>query len=61
MTKKQVLKEYGMDIIYEDDTLKEGDNACLTPGKKIKSKGKGRGLARGTGNGPIGVPVGAKK
>ena len=32
--------------------------ACKTPGKKIRSKGKGRGLARGKGKGPIGVPGG---
>jgi len=29
---------------------------CKTPGKKIRSGGKGRGLARGGGKGPIGVP-----
>jgi len=28
--------------------------ACKTPGKKIRSKGKGRGKARGKGRGPIG-------
>lgn len=27
---------------------------CKTPGKKIRSKGKGRGLAIGKGFGPIG-------
>jgi len=26
---------------------------CKTPGKKIRSGGKGRGLARGGGKGPI--------
>jgi hypothetical protein len=31
---------------------------CATPGKKIRSKGKGRGLARGMGRGPIGIPFG---
>jgi len=35
--------------------------ACKTPGKKIRSGGKGRGLARGGGRGPIGVPYKAKK
>ena len=30
--------------------------ACKTPGKKIRSKGKGRGLARGKGLGPLGNP-----
>ena len=30
--------------------------ACKTPGKKIRSKGKGRGLARGKGRGPLGIP-----
>ena len=34
--------------------------ACKTPGKKIRSKGKGRGLATGKGRGPIGRP-GKKK
>jgi hypothetical protein len=29
---------------------------CDTPGKKIKSDGKGKGLAKGDGNGPIGEP-----
>jgi len=29
---------------------------CPTPGRKIKSKGKGRGLARGGGRGPVGIP-----
>ena len=33
---------------------------CKTPGKKIRSKGKGRGLARGNGEGPIGIPFGKK-
>ena len=37
------------------------DLACATPGKKIRSKGKGRGQARGGGFGPIGIPIGAKK
>jgi hypothetical protein len=31
---------------------------CKTPGKKIRSKGKGRGEARGEGKGPMGKPVG---
>ena len=34
---------------------------CDTPGKKIRSKGKGRGLARGDGKGPLGTPVGVKE
>jgi len=34
---------------------------CSTPGKKIRSKGKGRGLAKGRGRGPIGIPARAKK
>lgn len=34
--------------------------ACKTPGRKIRSKGKGRGLARGKGHGPIGKPFRAK-
>jgi len=29
-------------------------SACATPGKKIRSKGKGRGLAIGKGKGPVG-------
>ena len=33
---------------------------CKTPGRKIRSKGKGRGLARGKGRGPMGVPYGSK-
>ena len=33
---------------------------CKTPGKKLRSKGKGMGLAIGKGNGPIGVPIGQK-
>ena len=31
-------------------------NSCATPGRKIRSKGRGRGLARGKGRGPIGRP-----
>ena len=34
---------------------------CKTPGKKIRSGGKGRGLARGNGRGPLGVPYKSKK
>jgi hypothetical protein len=30
---------------------------CDTPGRKIRSKGKGRGLAHGQGEGPIGIPI----
>lgn len=33
---------------------------CKTPGKKIRSKGKGRGLARGKGHGPLGTPYKSK-
>jgi len=33
---------------------------CKTPGKKLKSSGKGRGAAVGGGKGPQGVPVGDK-
>jgi len=29
---------------------------CLTPGRKIRSKGKGKGLGIGKGKGPIGIP-----
>lgn len=29
---------------------------CPTPGRRIRSKGKGKGLAFGEGKGPIGVP-----
>ena len=40
-----------------DVGLRKGDHmACKTPGKKIRSKGKGRGLARGKGKGPMGTP-----
>lgn len=39
----------------EDD-----DIACETPGKKIRSKGKGRGLAIGRGHGPLGIPISEK-
>ena len=34
----------------------ESSAACKTPGKKIRSKGKGRGLSFGKGEGPRGVP-----
>ena len=39
----------------------DSTNPCPTPGKKIRSKGKGRGLARGQGHGPIGLPYKAKE
>ena len=29
---------------------------CATPGRRIRSKGRGRGLARGGGRGPIRRP-----
>jgi len=29
---------------------------CATPGRRIRSKGRGRGLTRGRGRGPIGQP-----
>ena len=32
--------------------------SCATPGRKIRSGGRGRGLARGQGRGPIGTPAG---
>lgn len=35
-------------------------SGCKTPGRKIRSKGKGRGLARGKGRGPIGFPFGSE-
>lgn len=31
-------------------------SVCLTPGMKIRSRGRGRGLVRGAGRGPIGTP-----
>ena len=34
----------------------EKSAACATPGRKIRSKGKGRGLAQGGGRGPAGIP-----
>jgi len=34
--------------------------ACKTPGRKIRSGGKGRGLGRGKGKGPIGRPGGGR-
>ena len=36
--------------------MRSFDEMCKTPGKKIRSKGKGKGLARGKGEGPIGIP-----
>jgi len=41
----------------------QGDfsNVCSTPGRKIRSGGKGRGLARGKGRGPLGMPIRKKK
>lgn len=39
---------------FLEEKLLAKSAACRTPGKKIKSKGKGRGLAIGKGNGPIG-------
>jgi len=34
---------------------------CKTPGRKIRSGGKGLGLGQGGGKGPRGVPFHAKK
>ena len=34
---------------------------CVTPGRKIRSRGLGRGLARGRGRGPLGVPFGKSR
>lgn len=46
----------------EEMAVTTGDVAfvpgCETPGRKIRSKGKGRGLARGKGRGPRGIPPG---
>ena len=42
------------------ELVKKAQEFCATPGKKIRSKGKGRGLARGGGKGPMGVPAGSK-
>lgn len=42
------------------EIVKEAASSCKTPGKGIKSKGKGRGAAIGGGRGPQGVPVGDK-
>jgi hypothetical protein len=46
---KKEVKEMAGEVVSE---------LCATPGKKIRSKGKGRGLARGMGSGPIGIPFG---
>ena len=40
---------------------KKRKNTCKTPGRKIRSKGRGKGLARGKGRGPVGRPTKAKK
>lgn len=40
---------------------KMGEAMCATPGKKIRSKGKGRGKAVGEGKGPIGRMADAVK
>lgn len=45
---------------YEEDDFDEYDEACKTPGLRLRSKGKGRGLAKGKGKGPLGVPVKGK-
>lgn len=34
---------------------------CPTPGRKIRSQGRGRGLARGQGCGPVGRPYGYRR
>jgi len=54
------LSEIGAGALSRKAYPKGGSMACNTPGKKIRSKGKGRGLAIGNGQGPIGVPVGVK-
>lgn len=46
------FEEIGGEIV---DGMKLGFG-CDTPGRKIRSGGKGRGVARGKGYGPIGVP-----
>lgn len=35
-------------------------SACSTPGKKIRSGGRGKGLGRGRGFGPLGIPFNPK-
>jgi len=39
-----------------EDMIFASEKGCKTPGKGIRSKGKGRKLATGDGKGPIGVP-----
>jgi len=55
----KTVKETGMPSGYRSfiDELNDVVEGCKTPGKKIRSKGKGRGLAVGDGNGPIGRDV----
>jgi hypothetical protein len=40
--------------MMKDWNYKSKEAACATPGKKIRSEGKGQGLARGKGKGPVG-------
>jgi hypothetical protein len=47
-----MAEQYGPEYALEE--------ACATPGAKIRSGGKGRGMAKGKGKGPIGAPVGEK-
>jgi len=49
---RQKLREGGNTMRV--DKIKEAASRCKTPGKKIRSKGKGRGLAYGEGEGPRG-------
>lgn len=53
---RQKMREGGSPMNIEK--IKEA--ACKTPGKKIRSGGKGRGAGEGRGHGPMGVPLGAK-
>lgn len=57
MDTKKEIKKIGADFF---SGLRFGlggfPTACSTPGRKIRSKGKGRGLGKGRGFGPIGIP-----
>ncbi len=52
----RATRRTGMPTGYRSlaDELSDAVEGCATPGKKIRSKGKGRGLARGDGKGPVG-------
>jgi len=52
----RAVRRTGMPSGYRSlaDELSDAVEGCETPGKKIRSKGKGRGLARGDGKGPVG-------